>query len=82
MQSYVLSTLLYSGHVYNPKNHNLTWFDVTIRAQIFRKVVKLIFTGGKNEKNIDHCRWMGLLCLHLDQITDSHLANVFRIKTF
>ena len=28
----------------------LTWFDVMIRAQMIRKVVKLILTGGKNEK--------------------------------
>ena len=47
----------------------LTWFDITIRAQMFRKVVKLILTGGKNEKIIDHCRCMGLLCLNLEQIT-------------
>ena len=61
---------------------NLTWFDVTIREQMFRKVVKLILTGCKNEKNIDHCRCIGLLRLNLDQITDSHLVNDFRIKTF
>ena len=34
------------------------------------------------EKNIDYCRCMGLLCLNLDQITDSHLLNDFRIETF
>ena len=49
---------------------------------MFRKVVKLILTGGQNEKNIDHSRCMGMLCLNLDQITDSHLVNDFRIKTF
>ena len=47
-----------------------------------RKVVKLILTGGKNEKNIDNCRCMCLLCLNLDQIIDSHFVKDFRIKTF
>ena len=28
----------------------LTWFDVTLRAKMFSKVVKLILTGGKNDK--------------------------------
>ena len=49
---------------------------------MFRKVVKFILTGGNDEKNIDHCRCMGWLCLNRDQITDSHLANDFHIKTF
>ena len=46
------------------------------------KLGKLILTGGKNEKNIDKCRCMGLLCLNLDQITDSDIVNDFRIKMF
>ena len=36
----------------NQKITKLTGFDVTIRAQMFCKVVKLILTGGKNEKKI------------------------------
>ena len=27
-----------------------TWFDVMLRAKMFSKVVKLILTGGKNDK--------------------------------
>ena len=49
---------------------------------MFRKVVNLILTGGKTEKNIDHCRCMGLVGMNLDEITDSHLVDDFRIKTF
>ena len=51
MQSSILSTLLSSLHVFIPKKiTKFTSFDVTLRAKMFITVVKLILTGGKNDK--------------------------------
>ena len=54
---------------------------IDLRTNVSQSI-KLILTGGKIEKNIDHFRFLGLLCLNLHQITDSHVVNDFRIKTF
>ena len=49
---------------------------------MFRKVVKLILTGGKTEKNIDHCRCMGLLCRIWTKSQIHTLSMISALKLF